>query len=81
MVKVVLSPEMRQQTAGVAEVEVAARRYPELVLELRRCFPDLSEELIRKQALAIDGMILHNPMLETFDGDSELVFVARIAGG
>ncbi len=72
---------MSQQAQGVAETVVAARRYPDLVLELCRRFPRLSEEVVRKQALAIDGMIIHEPLVETFEADSELVFVARIAGG
>lgn len=81
MAKVILSAEMCRQAKGASEIEVAARRYPDLVRELLGRFPGLSEELVRKQSLAIDGMIVHEPMLETFNADSELVFVARIAGG
>lgn len=81
MARVVLSAEMSRQAEGASQVEVAARRYPDLVHELLGRFPGLSEELIRKQSLAIDGMIVHEPLLETFNANSELVFVARIAGG
>ncbi len=81
MAKVILSAEMSRQAESASEVEVTSRRFPDLVGELLSRFPGLSEELVRKQSLAIDGMIVHEPLLETFEDDSELVFVARIAGG
>ncbi len=81
MARVILSAEMSRQAEGASEVEVTARRFPDLVRELRSRFPGLSEELVRKQSLAIDGMIVHEPLLEAFDENSELVFIARIAGG
>ena len=36
---------------------------------------------LEKMAVAIDGMIIHEPLLQRFGEDSELVFVPRIAGG
>jgi len=73
--------DMRQYTDGAATIEVAAENYRDMVSELRRRFPALTGEIIRKQALAIDGMIVTEPLLETFAPDSELVFFAKIAGG
>lgn len=76
-----LSGELRRLAGDVEEVAVAALDFPRLVAELGQRFPALGEELIRRQSLAIDGVLIHRPMLEKFRPDSQLVFVARIAGG
>ena len=81
MAKVTFPADLQRHTDGVVEVEVSARNFRDLVAELCRRFPALTEETIGKQAIAIDGMIIHNPLLESFNNDSELVFFARIAGG
>jgi len=81
MPRVVLPSTMSRYTSGATEIEVAATNYRDLVTELCRRFTDLPEALIRKQAIAIDGMIVQEPMLETFRADSEVVLVAKIAGG
>lgn len=81
MARVVFPTCLQRYTDGAREVEVSAGSYRELVRELCRRFPELTEEAIGKQALAIDGMIIQTPLLETFDAHSELVFFARIAGG
>jgi hypothetical protein len=31
--------------------------------------------------VAIDGVLVHTPLLETFEPDSELVFIPKITGG
>ena len=81
MAKVVLSTELQRYTDGTRELEVAATRYLDLVVELRQRFPALPEAIITKHAIAIDGVIIQNPLLETFDQGSELLFIAKIAGG
>lgn len=81
MPRVVLSPAMARFTGGAREVDLDALSYRALVAELRERFDGLPEELIRKQAIAIDGMIVQEPLLETFRPDSEVVLVAKIAGG
>lgn len=81
MATVFLPADLRRYTGDMAEVEVSAINYRDLVMELCRRFPALTEEVIGKQAIAIDGMIIHRPFLEAFGSDSELVFIARIAGG
>lgn len=81
MAKLVLPADLQTCTDGKAEVEVCAVNYRDMVAELCERFPALTEEAIRKQAIAIDGMIIHRPLLESFREDSELVLVARIAGG
>lgn len=81
MAKVVFSPEMQRYTEGAREAEVSALKYQDLVAELSRRFPTLTEDLIRKQGIAIDGAIIQMPLLETFRKDSELVFLNKIYGG
>ncbi|MFV8819881.1 hypothetical protein [Haliea sp. E17] len=81
MPKLVLSSDLQRFSDGDREIDVAAGSYPDLVRELLARYPALGEEIIRRQSLAIDGMIVHTPMLERFREDSQLVFVARIAGG
>lgn len=81
MPKVLLPSNLTPYTGGAREIEVAALSYRDLVAELRQRFTDLPEELIRKQAIAIDGRVVQEPMLETFRLDSEVVLVAKIAGG
>jgi molybdopterin converting factor small subunit len=81
MARVPIPADLQRYTGGAAAVEVAALNYRDLVEELSDKFPELTVETLRKQALAIDGMVIHEPLLETFGSDSELVLVARIAGG
>ncbi|HEY6130640.1 MAG TPA: hypothetical protein VIV27_01410 [Halioglobus sp.] len=81
MARVIFSPELQRYTDGTREIEVSASRYQNLILELRQHFPALTDAVIEKHALAIDGMLIHTPLLETFNSDSELVFITKIAGG
>lgn len=81
MAKVTFPSDLQRFTGGAVEVEVSARNYRDLVAELCDRFPALTEEALSKQAIAIDGIIIHSPLLESFHSDSELVLFARIAGG
>ncbi len=81
MARVVLHSDMTRHTDGAREVDVAATSYRELVAELCERYDGLTEEFVRKYAIAIDGMIVHEPLLEQFGANSELVFVSKIAGG
>lgn len=81
MAKVVFAPEMQRYTEGAREAEVSSRKYQDLVAELSRRFPALTDEMIRKHGVSIDGAIVQMPLLETFKEDSELVFIAKIYGG
>ena len=81
MTRVTIPSDLQRYTGGLAQVEVDARSYRELLPELCRRFPDLDGGALEKMAVAIDGMIIHEPLLQRFGDDSELVFVPRIAGG
>lgn len=81
MASITIPTDLQRFTGGAAAVEVRARNYRDLVDELSRTFPLLTPDTIRKQAIAIDGMVIHEPLLESFGPDSQLVLVPRIAGG
>ena len=81
MAKVLFTNELQQYTDGVTEAEVAARDYRDLVRELSDRFPALSSEFLQQQALSIDGTVISQPLLESFEDNSELVFLARLQGG
>ena len=81
LAKVIFTSDLQRFTGGAREVEVAADSYRRLVAELQQRFPSLTEAIITRYGLAIDGAIIQTPLLERFGSDSELVFVTRIAGG
>lgn len=81
MARVTFATDLQQYTDGVKYQEVASRNYRALVAELCQQFPRLTSDILNKYALAIDGVVVSVPLLETFGENSELVFVARIAGG
>lgn len=81
MPRVTFPADLQRYTGGAAEVEVRALNYRDLLQELSRRYPALDPGSLRRLALAIDGVVIHEPLLESFRPDSELVLVPRIAGG
>ncbi len=81
MVSVLLAPGMRVCTGGEVEVEIEATGYRAAVRELQQKFPALTDDMFAKCSIAIDGVQVQTPLLETFEADSELVFIPKIAGG
>jgi hypothetical protein len=81
LAKIIFPSNLQQYTKGVKEVAVAAGKYQDLVVELHQRFPALTKDIIQKHAIAIDGIIIQTPLLETFERDSEILLIARIAGG
>ncbi|MBT4521469.1 MAG: MoaD/ThiS family protein [Halieaceae bacterium] len=81
MASVVFASDMRQHTGGCGQTRVNATGYRAALRELSEAFPQLSDAVFEKYSIAIDGVIILSPLLETFEPDSELVFIPRIAGG
>ena len=81
MARVIFGSDFLRQTGGQAEVEDAARSYSDLLHELQSRLPGLEEDTLKRLAIAIDGVIIHDPLLQTFSNDSELVFMPRMASG
>jgi hypothetical protein len=81
MATVFFSDEMQQYTNGRRKIEIKARDYRRALTELSGEFPELTNELYNRFSVAIDGAIIHTPLLETFQADSELVFIPKLSGG
>ncbi len=79
---VVFLPRQVSHLTGDAErVEVDAGSYRELMAALERRFPGVREAIEKDMAVAIDGEIINEPLLERIEADSEVHFLARISGG
>jgi molybdopterin converting factor small subunit len=81
MATVIFTSGLRQLAGGTAEVHIKATNYRAAIRELRLQFPVLTDSVLEKFSVAIDGVMIHSPLLETFEPDSELVFIPKIAGG
>ncbi|MDB3856354.1 hypothetical protein N9284_02565 [Halieaceae bacterium] len=80
MAKVIFAAEMRLLT-GVEDTQIQATSYRAALRELKQKFPQLSDQSFDKFAVAIDNIMIQSPMLETFQEQSELVFVPKIPAG
>ena len=81
MARVVFSGVLRQHVGGVAELELDVGSYRELLRALEERFPGFVERVDGRMALAVDGELISDPLLESIDCDSEVHFVPRISGG
>lgn len=81
MAKVFFPDHLTQYTAGVRELEVHAESFRDLVAQLEVRYPGISQALLGKVAVAIDGDIIHDPFLDPVRADSEVYFLHRIDGG
>jgi molybdopterin converting factor small subunit len=78
---VVIPRALRGRAGGLERLEVEARDVRQLLAELERRFPGLGEALRRDTAVAIDGEIHPDPLLEPVGAESEVHFLPRVAGG
>ena len=58
-----------------------AKTFRDIVRDLVQRYENLDENLLLDMAIAIDGEIIHTPLLEIVGAESELHFLHRIAGG
>ena len=77
---VVFSSGQRPLVDGAERVEVEAKRVSELIRRLYERFPKLAGEL-DDAAVAIDGQIHNDPRYQPLQPESEVHFLARVAGG
>lgn len=80
MALVVFSAELQRLTEE-AEVRLEAADYRQLVHSLVRRYPRLEEDRLFDMAVAIDGEIIQDPLLEPVGDESEVHFLFRIEGG
>jgi molybdopterin converting factor small subunit len=78
---VVIPRALRDRTGGLERLDVEAADVRRLLAELDRRYPGLGDALSRDAAVAIDGEIVPDPLLEAVGPDSEVHFLPRVAGG
>ncbi len=82
MPRVVLPLSVAQQYAGgKAEIEVEGETVRDLVRGLDSRFPGMAAMIREGMAIAIDGEILQDAMLEAVAPDSEVYLLPKIGGG
>jgi molybdopterin synthase sulfur carrier subunit len=81
MAHVTLTGNLRQFTGGVAELEVDAASVRQLFAQLGADFPALAPHLEQGLAVAIDGQIYQDALLQEIGAGSEVHILPQIAGG
>jgi molybdopterin converting factor small subunit len=81
MAHVTLFGNLRQYTNGVAEVDVEAGNVRQLFAALAHHFPELSPHLEKGLAVAIDGQIYQDALLQPIAPDADVHILPQIAGG
>ena len=81
MAHVVLIGNLRQYTGGVTEMHVDARSIRQLFTKLGEKYPELAPHLEEGLAVAIDGQIYQDTLLQPIEETSEVHILPQIAGG
>ncbi len=81
MAHVTLIGNLRQYTGDVTEFEIDAGTIRQLLRKLGEKFPELAPHLEEGLAVAIDGQIYQDALLEPISPDSEVHILPQIAGG
>jgi molybdopterin converting factor small subunit len=79
--RVVLIGNLAQLTGGVAEFQLSASTVKQLFQQLTALHPEIAPHLDDGVAVAIDGQIFQDSLLEPIGPDSEVFLLPRIAGG
>jgi sulfur-carrier protein len=81
MARVVLIGNLAQLTGGVVEFDLSATSVKQLFQQLAQLHPALGPHLEDGVAVAIDGQIYQDSLLEPIRADSEVFVLPQIAGG
>jgi molybdopterin synthase sulfur carrier subunit len=81
MATVFLAPGLRPLAGGRERIEVEAGTVRDLLAALDARFPGLGERLRSGMAVAIDGEIVNEPLLEEIPEGGEVHFLPPISGG
>jgi molybdopterin converting factor small subunit len=81
MAHVTLTGNLRQYAGGVAELDIDAANVRQLIARLGAEFPALAPHLERGPAVAIDGQIYQDALLQEIAADSDVFILPQISGG
>ena len=82
MATVVLQPAFaRRYTEGVTSIDVIAADYQALIEALDERYPGFAEAVAARVAVAIDGEIFHDPLLQAVGPASEVYFLPLLEAG
>lgn len=81
MAHVTLIGNLRQFTGGVTELEVEANSIRQLFMRLGEQFPELAPHLEDGLAVAIDGQIYQETLIQPIEPNSSVQILPQIAGG
>ena len=81
MATVILTARFGKWTSGAVQVDIDARDVRQLIRLLDERYPGIAEKLRSGVAIAIDGEIINDPLLERIEPDSEVHFLPPISGG
>ena len=79
--RVSLNGVLRANAGGAASIEIEAASIGELLTKLTERFPDLSEDLARGIAVAIDGVVYRDDWTQKIPKQAQVVLMPRIEGG
>lgn len=80
MPSVTLPDQLRHYAGGAALLDCTAANYRDLLAEIEAAHPGLGAEL-EELAVAIDGQIYQDALLEPMAPGSEVFFMPKIEGG
>ncbi|OIQ93433.1 ThiS family protein [mine drainage metagenome] len=81
MARISLSSSLALYTGGETAVELDVANVRQLFAALGERYPELASQLKTELAVAIDGEIYQDALLQTIEDDSEVFLFPKIAGG
>lgn len=81
MAHIVLMGNLRQYTGGISALDVDAATIRQLFQKLSAQFPELGAHLDEGLAVAIDGQIYQDALLQPIGATAEVHILPQIAGG
>ncbi len=81
MARIALASNLAPYTDGVLELELEVANVRQLFQALGERYPELRVHLEAGLAVAIDGEIYQDALLQPIAHDSEVILITKIAGG
>ena len=79
--QVSLNGALRAGVGGVASIEIEAATIAELLSKLVERYPDMSAQLDKGIAVAIDGVVFRDDWTQKIPPNAEIFLMPRIEGG